>query len=224
MGFRFKGLGMGLVVLLGGSIAVADSAHTATMRMTVLVNNNASVSASVLTQAEGEATRIFGAAGIEVLWINCQDKIASTDGVCREAPGANQFVLHIVPTGKTSTDLVFGVAFLGQDGSGKYCNVFFDRIEEAHRKLGASTSQMLGTVAAHELGHLLLGSHGHSRWGIMEPVWKEESLRQAGMGAFLFTTEQAKLMKARIERAERVLVSGDGGLIFDSPLSRRIPF
>jgi len=71
---------------------------------------------------------------------------------------------------------------------------------------------------------LLLGSHAHSRWGIMEPVWKKEALRQAGMGAFLFTTEQAELMKARIERAEQVLVSGEGGRILDSRLSRWIPF
>ena len=203
MRFRFKHLGARLVVLLWGSIAAAGSGSQTASRITVLVNNSASVSASVLSQAELETARIFGAAGIEITWLNCLDRIANTVDVCSEVPGNNEFVLHIVPTGRTSSDLVFGVAFLGEDGSGKYCNVFFDRIRDAHSNLPASTSQLLGTVAAHELGHLLLGSHGHTRWGIMEAVWKEEALRQTGMGTFLFTAEQADLMRARIGRERR---------------------
>jgi hypothetical protein len=156
-------------------------------------------------QAELEAGRIFAMAGIDIAWVNCGAVIG--DYRCSEAPGANQFVLHIVPTGKTSTDLVFGVAFLGEDGSGKYCNVFFDRIRDALSSLGASTAQLLGTVAAHELGHLLLGSRAHSQWGIMEPVWREEALRQTGMGAFLFNADQASLMRKRIEN-ERTVLAG----------------
>ena len=201
MRFRFKHLGVRLVVLLWGSIAVAGGANQAASRITVVVNNSARVSASVLSQAELETARIFGAAGIEITWLSCLDRIANTVDVCSEVPGNNEFVLHIVPTGRTSTDLVFGVAFMGEDGSGKYCNLFFDRIRDAHSNLGAGTSQILGTVAAHELGHLLLGSRSHSRRGIMEAVWKEEALRQTGMGTFLFTAEQGDLMRARIERA-----------------------
>jgi hypothetical protein len=207
MGFRFKCWGLGLV-LSWASIAVADDANLTARRITVLVNDSARVSATVLTQAEMEATRIFDAAGIEVAWVNCQDKTTHADGACRKVPGTNQFVLHIVPTGKVTNDLVFGVAFLAEDGSGKYCNVFLDRIRDAHRDLGTSTSQLLGTVAAHELGHLLLGSHAHSRMGIMEPVWNEEAFRQTGMGTFLFTTEQAELMRARIGSEGMVLRAG----------------
>jgi hypothetical protein len=175
-------------------------------RITVLVNDSAGVSADILRHAEQEAAGIFRQAGVEVFWMNCGEESVIEDGACREVPGANRFVLHIVPNGKTSTDLVFGVAFLGEDGRGKYCNVFFDRIRDGHRDLGTSTAQLLGTVAAHELGHLLLGSHSHSRWGIMEPVWKEEALRQTGMGTFLFTGEQGELMRERIEREGTVLV------------------
>lgn len=204
MRFRFRYVGLQLIVLLWalswGSIAGASNEEPAVVGITVLVSDTARISPSVLKRAELETARIFRAAEIEIAWVNCSEEGANMDDLCRHAPGANEFVLHIVPTGKTSTDLVFGLAFLGQDGSGRYCNVFFDRIEEASRGLGTNVSQLLGTVAAHELGHLVLGSHAHSRWGIMEPAWEEESLRQIGMGTFLFSREQSTLMKTRIGR------------------------
>ena len=202
MGFNRKHLLGFLAVLLGVGVAAGEAIPA---RITVLVNDSAGVPAEVLRQAEQEAARIFRPAGVEVSWMNCSEEAVIEGGACREVPGANRFVLHIVPTGKTSTDFVFGVAFLGEDGRGKYCNVFFDRIRDGHRDLGTNTAQLLGTVAAHEVGHLLLGSHSHSRLGIMEPVWKEEAMRQTGMGTFLFTAEQGVVMRERIGREEMVL-------------------
>jgi|SRR5882724_2765096 len=209
MGMRFnrKHLWGFVAVLLGAGVAAAEGMPA---QITVLVNNSAGVSTNVLKQAEQEAAGIFRPAGVEIVWMNCGEESVMEDGACREVPGANRFVLHIVSNGKTSTDFVFGVAFLGEDGRGKYCNVFFDRIRDAHRDLGTSTAQLLGAVAAHELGHLLLGSHAHSSWGIMEPVWKEEALRQTGMGTFLFTAEQGEAMRERIGKDGTVLVGWGG--------------
>lgn len=191
-----------LWVLLWGSIAVAGSGEH---EITVLVNDSAQVSPLVLEQAEVEAGRILHAAGIESAWVNC-GRTTLLEDVCHRVPGSNEFVLHIVPTGKTSNDLVFGLTFLAQDGTGRYSDVFFNHLEDAHRKLGTNLSRLLGTVAAHELGHLLLGSHAHSHMGIMRPRWEKETLRQIGMGNLLFTREQACLMKARIERNDVRLV------------------
>jgi hypothetical protein len=115
--------------------------------------------------------------------------------------------LQIAAKGRTSSDLVFGVAFLAQDGDGKYSNVFYDRVERAHSDFGAPVSRLLGAVSAHELGHLLLGSHAHSNAGIMTPVWKEEVLRRMEMGSLLFNSDQATRMRTRIRRGERTLVS-----------------
>jgi hypothetical protein len=200
--FRHRmGLLVVLLWLLSQTIFAAVSEALGTPVITVLVNDSANVSPAILNQAELEAARIFRSAGIDISWVNCPGGSATAEDTCREVPGANQFVLHIVPSGTTSTDLVFGVAFLAEDGSGTYCNVFFDRVDEARHSVGTNESQLLGTVAAHELGHLLLGSHAHSAWGIMAPVWKAEGLRQIGMGTLLFLPEQSALMRARIGRA-----------------------
>lgn len=206
MGFSFKCcVRLQLLVLLGAltwSIpVVARSRDGSTVQITVVVNDSAGVSRPILHQGETEAGRILGAAGIRIQWVNCSGDIGVVGEACRVVTGSGQFVLHIVPTG-TSTDSVFGMAFLATDGSGKYCDVFFDRVEEAHRTIGTDRSQLLGTVVAHELGHLLLGSHAHSQVGIMAPIWEEDRLRELGMGQLLFTREQASLMKAKAGRED----------------------
>jgi hypothetical protein len=209
MGFDFRRL-MGMLVILGllaSAEAVTAEAGRNGAEITVLVNDSAGISRRVLNQAESEAGRIFRAAGINVVWLECPPGAVMVDDACRHVPGTNDFVLHIVSTGRTSSDLVFGVAFLAEDGAGKYSDIFYDRVERAHGEFGTPVSHLLGTVAAHELGHLLLGSHAHSHAGIMAPVWEKETLRQMEMGSLLFNRDQASRMRARINVGERTLVS-----------------
>jgi hypothetical protein len=174
----------------------------------VLVNNTAGVSVAILNQAKVEASRIFRSTGIEIDWADCPKAVDVTeDDACRRVPGSNDFVLHIVAKGRTSSDLVFGLSFLGEDGAGKYSDIFYDRVQQAHRELGADVPTLMGTVAAHELGHLLLGLHAHSYAGIMAAVWKEEALRNLGMGSLQFSGDQADRMRARIGGGERTMVT-----------------
>jgi hypothetical protein len=107
-------------------------------------------------------------------------------------------MLRVVPKGRSVGESVFGDAFLGEDGNGKYADIFFERIASAHRNYGVNEARLLGTVAAHEIGHLLLGLRAHSRTGIMSPVWANESVQQAEKGALLFTSAQAMRMRTRL--------------------------
>lgn len=197
MEFRVKNLwGLCFAVVLAGSLAGAAAAQ----QITVEVYNSAAMSSWQLKRGEAEAARILAVAGIEIVWLNCAD--SSTVGARCVAPDdPNVFVLHIVPEGRTSTDYVFGEAFLGEGGTGKYCDIFFRRILDKTRQSAASVTQLLGAVAAHELGHLLLGSHAHSPIGIMEPIWQKQSLRSIEMGTFLFTPDQAARMRRRVGKS-----------------------
>ncbi len=160
----------------------------------VFVNDAAGVNRSVLRRAEEETTRLFHPSGIQIEWRNCAD---TRD--CRRPPRSHEFVLHIVPQGTVRSDFVFGEAFLGPDGTGKYADVFFLRLREVK---GTNIAQLLGAVAAHELGHLLLGSHSHAPIGIMEPLWGSESLRRISMGSLTFTPEQQRSMRGRLVAEE----------------------
>jgi hypothetical protein len=171
-----------------------DSSH-----ITVFVNDGVGVNRAILKPAEAEVARLFRPAGIAIEWRNCAE---TSD--CRRPPRKNEFVLHIVPNGRARSDFVFGEAFLGPDGKGAYADVFFNRLRQTAGKL--NIAQLLGAVSAHELGHLLLGSHSHALIGIMEPTWGPESLRRISMGNLTFTPEQQRLMKSHLQ-SESVAVS-----------------
>ena len=171
-----------------------DSSH-----ITVFVNDGVGVNRAILRPAQAEVARLFRPAGIAIEWLNCAE---TSD--CRRPPRKNEFVLHIVPDGRARSDFVFGEAFLGPDGKGAYADVFFNRLRQTAGKL--NIAQLLGAVSAHELGHLLLGSHSHALIGIMEPTWGPESLRRISMGNLTFTPEQQRLMKSHLQ-SESVAVS-----------------
>lgn len=198
MGFREKwGAGLTGCFLLWTATGIAVSQELP--HITVLINDSANVAAPLLKEARAETSRVFHEAGIEIEWKDCTSTVLVEQ--CLFTSTRDSFLLHIVPDGKTSKESVFGEAFLGADGTGKYVDVFFDRIQEASRTFGTNKGRLLGTVSAHELGHLLLGTHAHTHTGIMEPVWEQETLRRMAMGTLLFTQDQSALMKTRVGRS-----------------------
>ncbi|PYX28138.1 MAG: hypothetical protein DMG77_16730 [Acidobacteria bacterium] len=199
MGFKHKTLVALLLILTAGRMsahAQTDGHNTAAI--TIFVYNDARVPHAELDAAEQQASFIFRASGVTVDWLNCVDAHEIKED-CHRLLDPNEFMVHIVPTGRTSSDAVFGVAFLAEDGNGKYSDVFFDRIQDAHRIVGASAATLLAAVTAHELGHLLLGPHAHSPLGIMSPRWGPEDLSRISIGSLRFTPEQSARMRLRIQ-------------------------
>jgi hypothetical protein len=184
-----------LIVLLWISGVAAEKKGDGHVR--VLVYDHARVPAAVMDQAGREAVRIFRTAGIELEWINCADRSARTQ--CRVLQGEDRLIVNVIPRGK-SGESVYGDAFVGEDGTGRYADVFWDRIEGAHQECAVNESRLLGAVAAHEIGHLLLGLRAHTWLGIMAPQWSGEQIRQAGMGRLLFTPEQANRIRERTNK------------------------
>jgi hypothetical protein len=205
MGSAVQGRFRTVAFLLGASILCwtrLARAHDGN-QAEVLVYNDAHIPASTLETAEMEASRILRLAGVRLVWVNCSPyPVALDKRLCQFVAGTNQFVLRVIPEGNVSMDLVFGQAFLGKNGVGKYADVFFDRIQAAHEQYGTNVPRLLGAVGAHELGHLILGFRAHSWIGIMTPVWEAECLRRMSMGSLLFTREEAARMQSRLERSE----------------------
>jgi hypothetical protein len=201
MEFKFRPRLIMTIVLLCISAAAQVVEESGQVR--ILVYDNARSSTSLLERAGVETTRIFRSAGIELVWINCTERVAGS--ACRTMARGKELMLRVVPKGKSVGDSVFGDAFLAADGSGRYADIFFDRIAATHRNYGVSESRILGAVAAHEIGHLLLGLGAHSTTGIMSPVWANDAIQLAEKGALLFTPEQARYMRKRVGRPELVI-------------------
>lgn len=168
--------------------------------VTVSVFNDAHVAEPVLLRAQETASRIFQEGGVKVGWVDCWlSKLDPAERVLCQQP---QLSLRIVPHASGVTTDAFGAAFLDAEGNGRYGDVFFDRIEKLHQSEPGAVdlADLLGCVAAHEVGHLL-GIRLHSRIGIMRARWERDELQSAAMGSLMFTPDESRLIRARLERS-----------------------
>ena len=129
---------------------------------------------------------------------------------CQKAQQATDLRLRILPASIQNKfqDSVFGFAV-----HPALASVYYDyaerraKVDDAEFELPV----ILGGVIAHELGHLLLGSDGHSASGIMQPRWDPNQVRLLMMGTLQFTPEQTKRMilaaQARTEHERNNLSS-----------------
>ena len=188
-----------LLVLTGfalrGSTSFAEHAQ-----VTVFVYDDAQVPSDTLSRAEQQAAKIFWRAGLDVIWLNCAPINAGPGtGTNKEIEGPGRLVLRIIPVAASSTsDTAFGVAFLAANGTGRYGDVFWERAQELHARWNVDLGGILGSVMAHEMGHLLLGSNAHAMSGIMRAHWESGELRRIAMGTLFFLPEQAKRMRMKM--------------------------
>ena len=142
-------------------------------------------------KAEKEAGRILDQAGVHVTWRDCP----TGNEPCRKGPGRVFFLAMMAgPMQNKFLDTVSGYAVLPD----RLAVVYYDylpRITGGRSNL-SDTAAILGCVIAHELGHLLLGTHRHSIAGIMQERWGVEQTRIALMSRLSFLPEEARFMHA----------------------------
>ncbi|HEX8882133.1 MAG TPA: hypothetical protein VF749_18955, partial [Candidatus Acidoferrum sp.] len=153
-----------LVIVLEGRLsgrATPNSPNEEKAQVTVSVYNEAAVPGEVLSRAEQAASRIFQRAGIEVNWLDCQLPAASEEAsiTCREAAFPKHLHLRIVRKSAGLKGEAMGISFQGEDGMGCFADLFYEPMEKLRESDGTNVASLLGQVAAHELGHLLLGTN-----------------------------------------------------------------
>ena len=198
-----KGLRLGLVLLLPHSILYAKNFPNPQVTITITVQNDAGVPAGTLHQAEEEAREVFQQAGIEVRWLHCYQvpiaaEVVKESRACSEAVYPEHLQLRIARRSIGLTKATMGISYLSEDGKGCYADLFYGQVEEMHEKSHVSLASLLGHVAAHEAGHLLLGTNSHAPRGIMRAMWQGEELARASKGALLFSESESRQMKERL--------------------------
>jgi hypothetical protein len=187
-----------LAILVGVTVfAHGGDAKPGSARVTVSMYNNAGADRDLVLRAERTAQRIFRTAGVEVSWRNWQPDSNALEPA-RSMGDMPRFDVHLLPRPRTLTADIFGVAFLGDDGRGQQADVFYDQVTQFSSRPGQDRAVLLGAVIAHEIGHLLLGSHSHSGAGIMRGRWDDEALRLTAVGLVGFNVEQGERMRLRI--------------------------
>jgi len=185
---------------LPSSAAWSKEIAVAEMRVTISVHNDAGISAGTLREAEMEASRVFRQSGIEAKWLNCP---LPPDGPedpaqCRTAEFPAHLQLRIARRSRNLSEITFGISYLSADGSGCYANLFYQGVEEMHARSRVNLASLLGDVAAHEVGHLLLGANSHAANGIMRARWEVEELVSIRTGTLFFSEAESRQMRSKL--------------------------
>ena len=171
------------------SAALRPSAQAAEPpTIVVRVLDNAYTRAGVLVEAQHHVTRVFGVAGINVVW---------REGAA-DAPAVPVQVTVLILTDagaqeKTTKEKISkGVLGMAAPPPAHRAWIFLRRLEEAASRQGQSLGLILGHVIVHEVAHMIAHVE-HSVAGVMAPTLQ---LRPDILLAF--TTEQGQQLRAAI--------------------------
>jgi hypothetical protein len=204
------GLILGFLLAISSAWATQSSAAVSTgkdQQITIGVYDYAQAGSEVLPRAEHVTDGMLQNAGVYIAWLSCSaDESSPRNAGCANLAGPLKITLHIVPGSKkerlSKNRDAFGLAV--EEGAGEFaCDtwVFYDQIRLAAASTGLDLPQILGSVIAHELGHLLLGANSHSRTGLMCARWSRKELLAADLGELSFSdSERARIRNSVVAR------------------------
>lgn len=197
---------LGGILLTGGlpslTSAPATSAAVAAPRITVRVYNYAEVPLATLDRAKNQVNKIFRHVGVGIIWVDCYPRSVSQSVSCNQLLSPNEILLRILrrPKGEVEFEQkTGGAAFrVGRETGSGLISLYYDRVEQIASNLNLSRDVVLGHIAAHEMGHLLLPPGSHSQHGIMRADLTSQDWVGAEQDALLFTPEQSQCILAGV--------------------------
>jgi hypothetical protein len=167
-----------------------------------------------LLTARDTAVRILRDANIDLRWHDCPP--------CNRPAGPVELMIRVAPASGSADAASLGFSYVDVDRKvGTLATVFSDRVHALAALSHADEGELLGRAMAHEINHLLLGTHDHTRTGLMRGKWTSielaqnrpidwilshddsTHLRQALMRRIL-GVRQAPLMRARDDNGLRI--------------------
>jgi len=171
--------------------------------ITIRIHNYAQVESNVLLSAERTTDDILREAGVAAVWLECSaGSIPAEEPACETPMGPTDLMLNLLPRSMSERFHLridaFGVALEDAErGLGSNAWIFCDLVKEAATQRQLTQSVLLGTVIAHELGHLLLSTNSHSAFGLMRANWSGKELSAVEHRAMYFSSSESK----RIQQA-----------------------
>ena len=195
------GICIALTAVLVSSLGAAEPGS----KITVFVYNYAAITSEVIAETEAAASRIYQQAGIQIDWLDCplSPKDAGRFPACQIPPGPTRLALRILSRSMAErlrqAGDSFGFAMIPEDGSfAIVANVFSYDAGQLAARHGMRHGIILGHLAAHEIGHLLLGAGSHSSTGIMHVPWRLDALDIIGQGLMVFRAQEAESMRTNV--------------------------
>lgn len=211
-----KTIAAGLLVLSVGVGTISTPAGAASpASLTIRFYNSSGVSDADMQSARDAAESILRDTRLNVIFRHCGRSVAPGEAVdpCAEPLKPSEVVVRIINAPAFSSTLhpeAYGLAYVvPETNRGWLATVFSDRIGRAAARLHVEPGTLLGLVAAHEIGHLLLGSNYHGEGGVMRPDLSDASLTRRD--------EDWRFSLREAEQLNRALESIAGGAAAPAP-------
>ena len=116
-----------------------------------------------LATARTTAARIMRDADIDVRWAECP---------CGTPAGPVELMIRVTAASDDANPASLGFSYVDVDRrAGTLATVFGDRVHALASAARADEAELLGRAMAHEMAHLLLGTHDHANAGLMRGKW-----------------------------------------------------
>jgi hypothetical protein len=83
--------------------------------------------------------------------------------------------------------------------AGSLGTIYADRVRALATQAGVDEGELLGRAIAHEIGHMLIGTSEHSRFGLMRAVWVTSELRRGQPSDWIFSGREGAELRQRLE-------------------------
>jgi hypothetical protein len=146
-----------------------------------------------LTRARQRAEAALNAIDIEPIWRLCRA------AVCLSQPLPNEIQIRIVTSTRWSEPGSLGFSAIDVSRhAGTLGTVYADRVEAMAAAASVERGALLGNVIAHEIGHVLLGTTGHARSGLMRATWWLPELQRSSPLDWRFSRQEGSEMRRQL--------------------------
>ena len=181
------------------------------LQLGVRLYNYARISDHEVRAAERVVARALGNSGIQLKWTRClgdDGTTASFPSPCDLSARASDLVLYFVGSLKELfkpadyNTLGFSIIPRGNEPA-TMAYISYPRIQRLSSETSVNVAELLGLAAAHEIGHLLLGSRNHADQGIMRANWQLQDIERRGW-KLNFTRDQLQQLRASVQTRLRL--------------------
>jgi hypothetical protein len=188
---------LALILAAASWMSPTASTSAAILRTTITVRvyQTAGLPSTLEQRALAEAETVLRAALVDVRWRQCTGLNPSTG--CDAPLGPSELLLRIVQGGTPGQDTsaTLGNALVVRRAGGVLATVYFSHVAWVAKAAKTDVAVLLGRVAAHELGHLMMHTPAHARRGLMRPNWTPGEVRRNRPADWAFTAEDVAAMR-----------------------------
>jgi hypothetical protein len=161
--------------------------------LTVRLYQDAGLPSALAPRALVEAGTVLLAGLVRVHWRTCTGPNMSP--TCDVPPAPSELLL-VLRNGTHCPDATgtLGKALVS-DGGGGVATVNVNCVASVAAAARTDVAVLLGRVAAHEPGHLIMRTTTHARRGLMRPHWTLEEVRRDRAADWAFTTADVAAMR-----------------------------